>query len=162
MCKRLLGLMCIAVLALSMVACGAKEESKAEVPEVETAVVEEPEEPAEAIEFIEVYNWYVGDVWNVLNDFSDYVERGTDCMGQEFDAEYAYTKYLKTMESKDKYTNYIHENHPDIATAWDKMMEQVDAINENLADGFEVGSEAINLELLQQYSEDFYEYQRTL
>lgn len=111
-----------------------------------------------AISLDETYNWYVGDIWNPLTNFRDYIETGKSNTGGAFDADFAYDEYTKALENKEKYTDYIHENHPDIVNAWDKMMGQIDEINKNLADGYEPGSEPIELDLLSQYSEAFYEY----
>ncbi len=105
-----------------------------------------------------VRNWFVGEIWNPLVDFSSYIYRGTNCTGQEFDADFAYELYLKSLDKMDMYTEYIHANHQDIISAWDKMMEQVKLHNSNLADGYEIGSEGISLSLLEQYSKAFYDY----
>ena len=119
--------------------------------------------PTEAeITIDEAYNWYVGDIWNPITSFREYIESGTGSSGETFDAKFAYEQYQKKITMMDKYTTYIHEKHPDIASTWDKMMEQVKAINQNLADGFETGSEKINTDLLSQYSEAFYEYYNNL
>lgn len=119
--------------------------------------------PSEAeITIDEAYNWYVGDIWNPITSFRDYIESGTGSSGETFDAKFAYEQYQKKITMMDKYTTYIHEKHPDIASTWDKMMEQVKIVNQNLADGFETGSEKINTDLLSQYSEAFYDYYNNL
>lgn len=106
----------------------------------------------------DVYNWYVGDIWNPITDFREYIITGKNSCGDAFDAEFAYESYKKAIKKTDEYTAYIHENHPDIVVAWDKMMEQVDIVNANLADGFATGSEKIDTDLLSQYSQAFYDY----
>ena len=112
----------------------------------------------ESITIDEAYSWYVGDIWNPITSFRDYISYGTDSCGETFDADFAYEQYQKKITLMEKYTTYIHDNHPDIASAWDKMMEQVESINQNLADGYETGSEEINTDLLSQYSQAFYDY----
>lgn len=105
-----------------------------------------------------VYNWYVGEIWNPIVDFRTYIASGTDGTGKQFDADFAYDLYIKSKEETQKYTDFIHEKYPDITNAWDKMMEQVDIISTNLADGYETGSEKIDTDLLSQYNSAFFDY----
>lgn len=157
MAKRLVGLMCVCILALT-VGCGVKvEKTSADGTKTETVIGEE-----KTLDIATVNNWYIGEIWNPITSFRDYIESGTDSSGEQFDADFAYDKYTKALEKKDEYTTFIHDNYPDIASTWDKMMEQVDIINKNLDDGYEVGSEEINTDLLSQYGESFYEYCNSL
>lgn len=110
------------------------------------------------ITLFDVRDWVTDGVWNNICDLNAYIDRGTDCCGREYDADFGYKQYLKALEKRDEYTEYIHKEHPDIAETWDKMFEQVDLINENLADGFETGSEKLKTDLFKQYESAFDDY----
>lgn len=134
--------------------CGEKSEK----PGLMNYMNNQAEDDEEKLDLHDVRSWVTSDVWNNYCDLDAYINSGTDCCGREYDAEFGYKQYLKALDKREEYTEYIHKKHPDIIEAWDKMMEQVDIINANLEDGFETGSERLPIDLFQQYRDAFYDY----
>lgn len=110
----------------------------------------------------EIKNWYIGDIWNNFVDFDSYRTSGKDCTGSEIDIEFAYDDFLESYELKDEYNSYINslpEDYEDLKSVWSKMNEQIENIYNDLeTNGLDEGLPRLELDLLRQYSDKFYEY----
>lgn len=155
MIKRLSTILCVAMLAVSLIGCGKDSENNSETalaatpePEEEKTVEETPEITLDAAR-----TWYVN-MWNDIVDIYNYMFSASSA---SYDLELGYDNLVKQFEEKDAYTQYIHDNHPDIADTWDKLMEQVDVTINNIYE-VEVGDEPFDLGLIQQYAEAFDDY----
>ena len=111
---------------------------------------------------IEIKNWYVSKIWNNFVDFDSYRETGKDCTGSEIDIEFAYKKFLEAYSLKDEYNSYIDllsDDYENLKSVWAKMDEQIKKIYKDLEEnGLKEGTPALELDLLRQYSESFYDY----
>lgn len=159
---------------------GDNTNTQAPVEEAETAETSDTSEPAGAAEpapssaqqysdedfkrdeselnLDDVYSWYVGQIWNPITDFDAFIKNGKNSAGEEFDTQAEFDEYVDSIEQIGEYTDYIHEYHPGISETWDKMMEQVNAINAKLDLGFDVGTEPIDIKQLEEYNDTFFKY----
>ncbi len=108
-----------------------------------------------------IQNWYTGEIWNNFVDFDAYRETGKDCTGSDIDIEFVYNNFIESYKHKDEYDSYINsltEEYGGLKKIWGKMNEQIELIYQDLeANGVTQGREGLELDLLRQYSEKFYE-----
>lgn len=108
-----------------------------------------------------IKDWYVGEIWNNFVDFSWYRETGKDSTGSDIDIEFAFNGFLESYALKEEYNAYINSisgENGELAEVWNKMNEQIELIYQDLqTNGVSEGSPSLELDLLRQYSERFYE-----
>lgn len=108
-----------------------------------------------------IKKWYTGEIWNKFVDFDAFRETGKDCTGSDIDIEFAYAGFLKSYELKEQYDSYINslpEEYGELKDVWSKMNEQIELAYQDLEkNGVSVGKPELELDLLRQYSEKFYE-----
>lgn len=96
-----------------------------------TAALAEPEYTDNDVNAAQ--NWLTG-IWNHCVDISAYVERGTDCTGNEIDMELYIEGAKIDYEKKEQYDAVIHALDDSVSEqkmlimAWDKCIEQADAL----------------------------------
>lgn len=110
---------------------------------------------------VTIKDWYVGEIWNNFVDFDWYRTTGKDSTGSDIDIEFAFNSFLGSYALKEEYNSYINslpEEYAELKDVWSKMNEQIELIYQDLnTNGVAQGQPDLNLDLLRQYSERFYE-----
>lgn len=108
-----------------------------------------------------IKNWYTGDVWNQFVDFQAYRLNGLDCTGSKIDIDFAYKNFKKTyklMREYDAYIKSLGSKYPEIKETWSLMKKQIETIYADLdKNGVENDGSYLDLDLLRQYSDRFYD-----
>lgn len=107
-----------------------------------------------------INNWYIGDVWNNFVDFQSYRQTGLDCTGSKIDIDFAYKNFKKSYKLKEEYDAYmasLSSNYSEIKDTWSLMKKQIEIIYDDLEEnGVENDGSYLDLDLLSQYSDRFY------
>ena len=107
-----------------------------------------------------INNWYIREVWNNFVDFQSYRLTGLDCTGSKIDINFAYKNFKKSYKLKEEYDAYIAclgSNYSEIKDTWSLMKKQIEIIYDDLEEnGVENDGSYLDLDLLSQYSDRFY------
>ena len=108
-----------------------------------------------------INNWYIGEIWNNFVDFQSYRLTGLDCTGSKIDINFAYKNFKKSYKLKEEYDVYIAclgSNYSEIKDTWSLMKKQIEIICADLEEnGVKKDDSYLDLDLLSQYSDKFYE-----
>lgn len=108
-----------------------------------------------------INNWYIGEIWNNFVDFQSYRLTGLDCTGSKIDINFAYKNFKKSYKLKEEYDVYIAclgSNYSEIKDTWSLMKKQIEIIYADLEEnGVKKDGSYLDLDLLSQYSDKFYE-----
>lgn len=108
-----------------------------------------------------INNWYIGEIWNNFVDFQSYRLTGLDCTGSKIDINFAYKNFKKSYKLKEEYDVYIAclgSNYSEIKDTWSLMKKQIEIIYADLEEnGVKKDGSYLDLNLLSQYSDKFYE-----
>jgi len=119
--KKLTLIMLICV-ALMLCACGKTNN--------ETKVEEPTDNPFDKVSSI--YGEFLIPLWNEgFCDLYNYVEQGTNAIGEELDLEYTINKINNLMVKRDEYNNYIqglNNEYEQIKYIWNKIIEKYDSM----------------------------------